>query len=82
MYKPEGYVGTLVITWEDGERNIFEIAQNKDHIWVGDHFVSTRNEKSFQGILREISEVMSYPPRQIRQYTWLELDHPIQYPPK
>ncbi len=80
MSKPEGYVGTLSITWEDGEKNIIEIAQNNGHIWVGDHFVSVRNEKSFQGILREISEVMSYPPRKIRQYTWLELAHPIEYP--
>ncbi len=80
MSKPEGYIGTLAITWENGEKNIYEIAQSKDHIWVGDHFVSTRNEKSLQGILREISEVMSYPPQKIKQYTWLELDHPIKYP--
>ena len=80
MSKPEGYVGTLAITWENGERNVFEIAQNKGHIWVGDHFISVRNEKSLQGILREISEVMSYPPKQVKQYTWLELVNPIKYP--
>jgi hypothetical protein len=79
MSKPDGYIGTLSITWENGEKNIFQIAQTHDHIWVGDHFVSARNEKSLQGMLREISEVMSYPPKKIRQYTWLELIHPIQY---
>jgi hypothetical protein len=78
--KPEGYVGTLSIVWENGDRNIFEIAQNKGYIWVGDHFVSARNEKSLQGVLREISEVMSNPLQKIRQYTWLELVAPIQYP--
>jgi hypothetical protein len=78
--KPEGYVGTLAITWENGERNIFEIAQAKGYIWVGDHFVSSRNEKSLQGLLREISEIMSYPPQKVKQYTWLELVKPIQYP--
>ena len=52
MTKPAGYVGTLSIIWEDGERNIYEIAQTKDHIWVGDHFVSVRNEKSLQGVLQ------------------------------
>lgn len=80
MSKTEGYIGTLSITWENGEKNKFEISQSKGCIWVGDHFVSPRNEKSLQGILREISEVMSYPPQRIKQYTWLELLHPIQYP--
>ncbi len=80
MSKPEGYVGTLSIIWESGERNVFEIAQTKDHIWVGDHFVSVRNEKSLQGILREISEVMSYPPKKVKQYTWLELINPLKFP--
>jgi hypothetical protein len=78
--KPEGYVGTISIIWENGERNIYEIAQAKGYIWVGDHFVSARNEKSLQGILREIGEVMSYPPQKVKQYTWLELIKPIQYP--
>ena len=80
MAKPEGYVGTLAVTWENGERNIFEIAQSKGHIWVGDHFVSARNEKSLQGVLREISEVMSYPPQRVKQYNWLELVSPIKFP--
>jgi hypothetical protein len=80
MNKPEGYVGTLSIVWENGERNVFEIAQKQGRIWVGDHFVGAANEKSMQGILREISEVMSYPPQKIRQYTWLELISPIKYP--
>ncbi len=80
MSKPEGYVGTLSITWESGERNVFEIAQAQGHIWVGDHFVSVRNEKSLQGLLREISEVMFNPPQKIKQYTWLELIHPLVYP--
>jgi hypothetical protein len=78
--KPEGYVGTLSIIWENGERNVFEIAQNKGSICVGDHMVSARNEKSLQGVLREISEVMSNPPQKIKQYTWLELMAPIQFP--
>ena len=80
MSKPEGYVGTLSIVWENGERNVFEIAQAKGHIWVGDHFVGVRNEKSFQGVLREISEVMSSPTQKVKQYTWLELVRPIVYP--
>jgi hypothetical protein len=73
MSKPEGYIGTLSIIWENGDRDIFEIAQTKGHIWVGDHFVSVRNEKSLQGVLAEISDIMSYPPKKIKQYTWLEL---------
>jgi hypothetical protein len=80
MSKPEGYVGTLSITWENGERNIFQIAQAKGYIWVGDHFVSPRNEKSLQGILREIGEVMGFQNQKIKQYTWLEMIKPIQYP--
>ncbi len=79
MSRPEGYIGTLSIIWENGERNIYQIAQTKGRIWVGDHFVSSRNEKSMPGVLREISEVMSYPPMKIRQYTWLELVSPIQF---
>lgn len=78
--KPEGYVGTLAITWENGEKNLFEIAQSGGHIWVGEHFVSASNERSMQGILREISDIMSYPPKKIRQYTWTELVNPIKYP--
>jgi hypothetical protein len=77
--KPEGYVGTLSVTWENGEKNVFEIAQSKGHIWVGEHSVSVRNEKSMQGILREISDVMSYPPKKVKQYTWLELISPIKF---
>ncbi len=80
MVKPEGYVGTLAITWDNGERNVFQIAQDKGYIWVGDHSVSARNEKSMQGLLREISEVMNYPPQKIKQYTWLELINPIRFP--
>ncbi len=80
MSKPEGYVGTLAITWENGERNVYQIAQANGYIWVGDHFVSSRNEKSMQGMLREISEIMSYPPQKIKQYTWLELISPIKFP--
>jgi hypothetical protein len=80
LNKPDGYVGTLAITWESGEKNVFEITQSKGHIWVGEHSVSSRNEKNIQGVLREISEVMSYPPKKIKQYTWLELVSPIQFP--
>jgi hypothetical protein len=78
--KPEGYIGTLAVTWENGERNIYEISRNKGYIWVGDHFVSSRNEKSLQGILREIAEVMSYPPQKVRQHTWTELITPLTFP--
>jgi hypothetical protein len=80
MSKPDGYIGTLSITWEDGERNAFEISLSKGHIWVGEHFVTPRNEKSLQGVIREISEVMSYPPKKVRQHTWLELVSPLQFP--
>jgi hypothetical protein len=80
MSKPVGYVGTLSVVWENGERNVYEIAQAKGHIWVGDHFVSVKNEKSLQGVLKEISEIMSYPPQKVKQYTWLELIKPIEYP--
>jgi hypothetical protein len=80
MSKPAGYIGTLSVIWEDNERNIYEIAQTKEHIWVGDHFVSVRNEKSMQGLLREISDVMSFPPKKVRQYTWLELVGKLDFP--
>jgi hypothetical protein len=80
MNKPEGYVGTLSITWENGEKNVYEIAQVKGHIFVGEHVISARNEKSFQGVLREISEVMSYPPKKVKQYTWLELVNQLNFP--
>ncbi|GEM_PF-3364417 len=80
MNKPLGYIGNLAVTWENGERNVFEITQKEGHIWVGEHLVSTRNEKSFQGVLREISEVMYNPPQKIRQHTWIELIAPMQFP--
>jgi hypothetical protein len=80
MSKPEGYIGTLAITWENGERNVFEIAQNKGYTWVGDHFVSARNEKSLQGVLREITEVMGFKNQKIKQHTWLELVKPPVFP--
>ncbi len=79
MSRPEGFVGTLAITWEDGQKNVYEIAQTKGHIWVGEHSVSVRNEKSLEGVLREISEIMSYPPKKIKQYTWLELINPLKF---
>ena len=80
MSRPEGYVGTLAVTWEDGDRNVFEIAQTEVGIQVGDHLVNARNEKSLQGVLREISEVMSHPPKKVKQYTWLELVSPLKFP--
>ncbi|HSW58604.1 MAG TPA: hypothetical protein VLH15_09390 [Dehalococcoidales bacterium] len=80
MPQKEGYIGKLSITWEDGERTTFEIAQTREHIWIDDHFVSVRNEKSWQGLLREISEVMTYPPKKIRQHNWLELVGQLKYP--
>lgn len=73
MSRPEGYIGTLAITWEDDNTDVYQIAQAKNLTWVGDHAVSPRNEKSLLGMLREISEVMSYPPQRIKRYTWLEL---------
>ncbi len=80
MTRPEGYVGTLAVTWENGEKNIFEISQSRGHIWVGEHFISPANEKSLQGVIREISDIMSYPPKKVKQYTWLELVNPIKFP--
>lgn len=80
MTRPDGYIGTLSITWDDDRKNTFEISQNKGYIWVGEHFVSARNEKSMQGVLREISEVMGNPPKKVKQYTWLELVKPLQFP--
>ena len=79
MSRPEGFVGTLSITWDDGQINVYQIAQTNGHIWVGEHSVSVRNEKSMEGVLREISEIMSYPPKKIRQHTWLELVNPIKF---
>ena len=80
MAKAEGYVGTLSITWENGDKNIFQISQKQGRIWVGEHLVSINNERSFQGVLHEIADVMSYPPQKVRQYTWLELVGKIEYP--
>ncbi len=77
MNKPEGYVGKLQIIWEDGEKNVFEVAQKDGYIWVGDHVVGPRNEKSLKGILTEISEVFN---KKVRQHTWVELINPIQFP--
>jgi hypothetical protein len=80
MSRPAGYVGTLAVTWENGDRNVFEIAQTEGRIRVGDHVVSARNEKSLQGVLLEISEVMSHPPKKVKQHTWLELVNPLKFP--
>jgi hypothetical protein len=80
MSKPEGYVGTLSVIWESGERGVFDIAQVGAEIRVGDHKVGPRNEKSIQGVVREISEIMTHPPQKVRQYTWLELVRPLVYP--
>ena len=79
MAKPVGYVGTLSVIWEDGEKHIFEISEKDGRIWIGDHPVNVRNEKSMQGLLQEINEVMGYS-QKIRQHTWLELIRPITYP--
>jgi hypothetical protein len=46
---------------------------------IGEHLVSMRNHKNFQGVLREISEVMSNPPRKIKSYNWLELNRQLVY---
>jgi hypothetical protein len=77
MNRPEGYVGKLQITWEDGEKNVFEVAQKDGYIWVGDHVISPRNEKSLKGVVTEISEVFN---KKVRQNTWIELVNPIQFP--
>jgi hypothetical protein len=79
MNKPVGYIGRQAIVWEDGERNTFDISQIKGQIQIGEHLVSMRNHKNFQGVLREISEVMSNPPRKIKSYNWLELNRQLVY---
>jgi hypothetical protein len=77
MNKPEGYVGKLQITWEDGEKNVFDVAQKDGYIWVGDHVIGPRNEKSLKGMVTEISEVFN---KKARQHTWVELTRPLQFP--
>jgi hypothetical protein len=79
MAKPVGYVGTLSVIWEDGTKHIFEIALNDGRIWIGDHAVSVRNEKSMQGLLTEINDVMGMK-QKVRLHTWLELLKPLTYP--
>jgi hypothetical protein len=77
MTRPEGYIGKLQITWQNGDKNVFEVAQKDGYIWIGDHVVSPRNEKSMKGVLAEISEVFNQP---IRQYTWVELVGTLKFP--
>ncbi len=79
MSKPDGYIGTLSVIWEDGDRNVFEIYKRNGRTLVGDHLVSVRNSKSLQGIILEISGIMSYPAKKVRQYNWLELITPLQF---
>jgi hypothetical protein len=80
MNRPQGYVGKLEIAWEDGGKNAYDIAQKEGFIWVGDHAVGPRNEKSMKGVLAEIAEIYSDPPRKIRQYRWLELVGQLKFP--
>jgi hypothetical protein len=80
MSRPEGYIGKLEIVWEDGEKNVYEIAQREGFIWVGDHVVSPRNEKSMKGVLEEIAEIYSHPPRKIRQHRWVEMVGQLKFP--
>jgi len=75
-----GYIGTLSVVWENGERNVFQIAQNKNGIYIGEHMVTPRNEKSMVGVLREISEIMGNPPPKVKQYNWLELKQALRFP--
>jgi hypothetical protein len=78
--RPEGYVGKLEIAWADGEKNVFEVSQKDGFIWIGDHVVSPRNEKSMKGVLEEVSTVFSEPPRKINQYRWVELVGQLRFP--
>ena len=77
MSRSEGYVGTLQVTWENGQKNAVEVAQKDGFIWLGDHVVGPRNEKSMKGLLDEISGVFN---KKVRQYTWLELVTPLKFP--
>jgi hypothetical protein len=79
MSKPEGYVGKLSITWENGEQNVFEISQSQSNIWIGEHKVHPQNEKTFKGILREIGEVFGES-HKIKSYNWIELVSALKYP--
>jgi hypothetical protein len=79
MDRREGYIGKLSVTWETGEKNIFEIAQSKDRIWIGDHLVNPHNEKSLQGILNEINEVFGKYEK-IKSYNWVELVGRLKFP--
>jgi hypothetical protein len=80
MSKPEGYIGTLSVTWESGEKHQFEISLSDNRLWVGAHAVSVTNEKSLHGVLREISDVITHPPEKVKQYSWVELVRPLQFP--
>jgi hypothetical protein len=80
MSKPDGYIGTLSVTWENGQKNDFEISLSGNRLWIGSHAVSVSNEKTFRGILREISEVLNSTPQNVKQYTWKELTRPLQFP--
>jgi hypothetical protein len=77
MSKPEGYIGKLSLTWENGEQNSIEISQSQGYIWIGEHKVHPQNEKTFKGLLREIGEVFG--PQKIESYNWIELISPLKY---
>ena len=77
MNRSEGYVGTLQVVWENGEKNAVEVSQKDGFIWMGDHVVGPRNEKSMKGLMDEIGSVFN---KKVRQYTWLELVNPLKFP--
>ena len=77
MSRPEGYAGKLQVTWENGDKNTFELSQKDGYIWIGEHVVSPRNEKSLKGVLEEISEIFHL---KVRQHNWVELVTPLKFP--
>jgi hypothetical protein len=80
MGRPEGYIGTLSVTWDSGEKQQFEISLSNNRLWIGTHAVSPFNEKSLGGVLREISQIIGREPSQIKTHTWTELIQPLQFP--
>jgi hypothetical protein len=79
MSRLEGYIGTLTVTWENEEKNNFEISLSGNRMWIGAHAVSVLNEKTLQGLLREIGEVLNNS-QSIKKYSWMELVRPLQFP--
>ena len=80
MGRPLGYIGTLAITWQDGQKNEFQISFSQNKLWIDEHPVRAGNDKDFHGLLGEFAEVFSHPRQKVEKYNWLELVKPMQYP--